>query len=159
MLSALSFAIMYIGALSGVFDLCAVVIASLATAFAVIEMKGVWPWLVAAVTGTLSILLLTDKFAAVEYIVLGGIYPIIKSFAERLPRLYAWLVKLVYFNVMLTLALILAKYVILITEDWAGMNVIVYACANVFFIVFDYAMTMFISIYVIKLRKRLKVKL
>ncbi len=159
MLAALSFVLMYLGALSGVFDLCAVTVGALGCAFAVIELGGIWPWLVAAVCGTLSIILLPDKFAALEYIVLGGIYPIVKSYVERLPKIPAWLLKLIYFNVMLTLCLLAARFLIGTEEDWVTFNLIVYGAANIFFIIFDVALTMFISVYVLRLRKKFKFKI
>lgn len=158
MLASLSFVLMYLGALSGVFDLCAVTLGALGCAFAVIEIGGGWPWLVAAVAGTLSLLLLPDKFAAMEYIALGGIYPIIKSYIERLPSFSAWAVKLLYFNGVLTVALTVAKYILHVAEDWAAFNVIVYALSNIFFVIFDIALTMFISVYIVRLRKRFKFK-
>lgn len=159
MLAALSFVLMYVGALTGVFDLCAVTLGALGCAFAVIEMGGGWPWLVAAVTGTLSVILLPDKFAALEYIVLGGVYPIIKSYIERLPKISAWVVKLLYFNAMLTVCLLVAKYVLAVQDEWAVLSVAAYAMSNVFFVVFDVALTMFISMYMIRFRKRFKFKL
>ena len=158
LLAALSFVLMYLGTLTGVLDLCAVTLGALGCAFAVIEIGGIWPWMTAAVTGALSLLLLPDKFAALEYIVLGGVYPIVKSYFERLPKMWAWAAKIVYFNVMLTLALLAAKYLIGITEDWVTFGIVVYAAANVFFIIFDIALTMFISVYVVRLRKRFKIK-
>ncbi len=159
MLAALSFVLLYLGTLTGVLDLCAVTLGALGCAFAVIEMGGIWPWLVAAVTGVLSLLLLPDKFPALEYIVLGGIYPIIKSYVERLPKIPAWVIKLLYFNGMLTLCLLTAKYLLVIDEDWAALSMAVYVFANVFFVVFDVALTTFISVYIIRLRKRFKFKL
>lgn len=158
MLAALSFVLMYLGTLTGVFDLCAVTLGALGCAFAVIEIGGVWPWLIAAVTGVLSLLLLPEKFAALEYIVLGGIYPILKSYFERLPKIWAWVSKIVYFNVMLTAALLAAKYLMGVDEDWATFSAVVFVFANVFFVIFDIALTMFISVYVVRLRKRFKIK-
>ena len=159
LLSALSFVLMYAGALSGVFDLCAVVGGALCCAFAVIEMGGMWPWLVCSVTGSLSLLLLPDKFVALEYIALGGIYPIIKAYLERLPKAPGYALKVLSFNVMLTVCLLLAKFVLGIQDEWAAFNVIVYLAGNVFFLIFDYALTVFITYYVQRLRQKLKIRL
>ena len=68
MICALSFALMYMGTLTGVGDLCAAVLGALGTAFAVIELGGAWPWIIAAACSVLCLLLLPDKFAALEYI-------------------------------------------------------------------------------------------
>lgn len=158
MISALSFALMYVGTLAVVFDLCAVAIGAVGTAFAVIELKGIWPWLTAFTCSLLCLLLLPDKFAAVEYIILGGLYPIVKSYIERTPRILQWILKIIYFNVLLTGGLLIAKYVMMINEDWAALNIAVYAMSNVCFIVFDIALTVVISAYITRFRKRLKIR-
>lgn len=158
MIAALSFSLMYIGTLTMVFDLCAVVLGAIGTAFAVIELRGAWPWLIAAVCSLLCLLLLPDKFAALEYIILGGVYPIVKSYIERLPRLWQWIIKLGYFNVLLTGAMLIAEYVLNIDEDWVALSIAVYAMANVTFVVFDIALTVLISAYLSRFRKRFKIK-
>ena len=158
-LSALGFVIMYLGALSGVFDLCAVVVGALCCIFAVIELGGCWPWLVASVTGVLCLVLLPDKFAALEYIALGGLYPILKSHFEKLPRIFSWIAKLISLNVMLTACLLIAKYLMGIKDDWVAFSPIVYLLANGFFLLYDVALTKFISVYVFKVRNMLKIKL
>ena len=157
-LSALGFAFMYFGALTGVLDLCAVVVGAVCCAFAVIELSGMWPWLVATVTGALCLLLLPDKFAALEYIALGGLYPILKAYFERLPRVPSWCLKVVCFNLMLTACLLLARFVLGIGEDWVALNVAVYAVANAFFVLYDVALTTFISFYLKRIRGRLKIR-
>ena len=144
MICALSFALMYMGTLTGVGDLCAAVLGALGTAFAVIELGGAWPWIIAAACSVLCLLLLPDKFAALEYIMLGGVYPIIKSYAERLPKAAAWAVKFAYFNLMLTGCLAIAK--------------LVYALANAAFLIVDISLTVLISAYITRLRHRLKLK-
>lgn len=158
-LSALGFVFMYLGTLTGVMDLCAVVVGALCCAFAVIELSGFWPWLIFAVTGTLCLLLLPDKFPALEYIALGGLYPILKSLFEKLPTVISFILKAVSLNIMLTLCLLAAKFIFSISDDWVAFNPIVYLCANAFFILFDYALTVFISYYLTKLRHRLKIRL
>lgn len=157
-LSALGFVIMYLGTLTGVFDLCAVVVGALCCVYAVIEMGGIWPWLVASVTGTLCIVFLPDKFCALEYIALGGLYPIFKAIFERLPRTLSFALKLGLFNIMLTLCLLLAKYLLGISEEWVAFNWVVYLVCNGFFIFYDYALSVFISYYTVKLRHRLKIR-
>ncbi len=158
-LCALSFVFMYIGTLTGVMDLCAVVVGALCCAFAVIELGSFWPWLVCSVSGVLCLLLLPDKFCALEYIALGGIYPILKSLFEKLPIALSWCLKAVSLNIMLTLCLIIAKFIIGIQDDWVAFNLTVYLLANGFFVLFDYSLTVFISYYINKLRHRIKFNL
>ena len=157
-LAGCSLALMYVGALSGIFDLCAVVFGALCIAFTVLEIGGMYPWLTAAVTGVLCLLLLPDKFVAMEYIVLGGLYPILKSGMERLRPLFAWALKLLYFNCALTASVLLAAFVFHSEEFTGALGPVIYALGNVFFIIYDVALTSFISVYVFRLRKRLKIK-
>ena len=159
MLAALSFVFMYLGTLTGVMDLCAVVVGALCCAFAVIELRGIWPWLVFAVCGTLCIVFLPDKFIALEYIALGGLYPILKSYFERLPRLFSWMAKIASFNVMLTACLLAARFLMGVQEEWVAFNLVVYLVGNAFFVLYDYALTVFITYYMNKLRRRLRLKL
>jgi len=158
LLSALSFVFMYIGTLTGVMDLCAVVVGALCCAFAVVELRGVWPWLLCTVTGALCLIMLPDKFIALEYITLGGLYPILKAFFERLPKLPSWVLKITVFNVMLTACLLLAKFVLSVPSDEIGFSIIVYLVGNAYFIFYDYALTVFISYYMVKLRHRMKIR-
>lgn len=157
LLSALCFVVMYLGALTGVMDLCSAVFASVVTAIAVIELRGAWPWLMGAVTGVLCLLLLPDKFMALEYIALGALYPIIKAYAESLRPALSWALKLLSLNVLLTACFLCGRYLLGITENWVKLNVIVYILANVFFVFLDYALTVFITYYVQRLRPRLKI--
>lgn len=157
-LAGLSLAILYVGALSGIFDLCAVVVGALCTAFVVLEIGGIYPWLTTAVTGTLAVLLLPDKFVALEYVVLGGLYPIIKSFLERFGRILSWTLKLIYFNCALTVCVLLSMFVLQSQDFVSASWIVIYAAGNVFFVIYDIALTSFISVYVLRLRKRLKIK-
>lgn len=157
-LSGLSLAVLYVGALSGIFDLCAVVIGALCTSFTVLEIGGIYPWLTGTVTGVLCVLLLPDKFVALEYIALGGLYPVLKSFLERLGKLPSWIWKFVYFNCALTVCVFISAFV-LHSEDFASaVWFVIYGVGNIFFVIYDVALTSFISVYVLRLRKRLKIK-
>lgn len=158
-LCALSFIFMYLGTLSGVMDLCAVVGGALCCCFAVIELGSVWPWLVFAVTGVLCLVLLPDKFPALEYIALGGLYPILKAYFERLPRFISLIVKIAVFNLMLTVCLLIAKFILGLPSEEIGFSLAVYVLGNLFFLLFDYALTVFITYYMKKLRHRLKIRL
>ena len=158
LLSALSFVFMYLGTLTGVMDLCAVVIGSLCCAFAVIELRAFWPWMVCTVTGVLCLLFLPDKFIALEYIALGGLYPILKAYFEKYPKVLSWALKIFSFNVMLTACLLAAKFVLGIPSEEIGFGILVYVLGNGFFVFFDYALTVFISYYLQRLRHRLHIR-
>lgn len=156
-ISALSFVLIYVGSLSGIFDLCAVTFGAVGMVFAAIELGKLYPWLICAVVSTLCFLLLPDKFSALEYLFLAGIYPIIKFFIERLPKVFSYLIKLVYFNAVLTISIFVASFVFLINEDWAKPGLLIYIFGNVFFIIYDLALSAFTKVYFIKIKPRIKI--
>lgn len=157
-LSGLTFVSLYLGTLSGVFDLCAVVVGAVCIAFAVIEFGGVWPWMVCAVVTTLSLILLPDKMVAFEYLFLGGAYPILKRVFEGRKKLLSYVFKLIYFNAALTVTLLAAKLLFPGDEAWQIFGPVAYLLGNAFFLFYDYALTTLISAYIFRLRKKLKIK-
>jgi hypothetical protein len=60
---------------------------------------------------------------------------------------------------LLSLCLLLAKYTLGITDEWVAFNITVYLLANAFFVLFDIALTTFISYYLRKIRVKLKINL
>ena len=91
-LAAIGVVLLYIGALIEVLDLTVVVFASFVCVLAVIEMGGVWPWLIYATVSVLSLVLLPQKAPALLFLLFGGYYPILKACFERwCPRIIAWI--------------------------------------------------------------------
>lgn len=155
--AALCFITMYIGNIAVVFDLCSVTVSALIIIISVIEIKGMYPWLIWAVTSTLCLLILPDKYVALEFIMYGGIYPMIKSLLERLPIFAAWIAKILYFNAAFTLSVLIAKKVFLAADIGFELKGIAYICANIFFIISDICFTLLISSYIRTIRPRLKI--
>ncbi len=157
-LSALGVIVLLLGSIFTMLDLTMVAIASLLVVMAVIELGGCYPYLIWLVTGILSMLLLPSKFSAILYIVFGGIYPILKAMFERLHFVVAWILKLSYFNTMLTLLIFLCNYVFKLSDTDLGYNFIVYILCNGVFVLYDIAASEMIVLYMIKLRKMLGLK-
>ncbi len=158
MLIAFSVAVLYLGALTSIFDLCAVVIASLSVIFAHIEIKAPYQYFIYAGTSILALVLLPSKAAALEFAVFGGIYPILKAYIERLPnRIIEWIVKIFMFCAGLTLYLLLVKFVFSMSLDGAIYKYlwILYPVAVAVFIIYDLALSRCIVFYELKLRKRI----
>ena len=61
LLSALGVVLLYVGAVVEVLDMSMAMLASFPIVFAVVEMGGAWPWLMYAVTGALSLILLPQE--------------------------------------------------------------------------------------------------
>lgn len=157
-LSALGVVILLLGNIISVLDLSMVVIASIAVIFAVIEMGNPYPYLIYAVTGILALILLPDKVIALEYILFGGIYPIFKAIFEKYHYIICWILKLSVFNTGLLLMILVSNYVMNIPDNVYVLNIAVFALANVFFVIYDIAMTKIITLYLVVIRKKLKLK-
>lgn len=128
----------------------------------VIEINKKWAFGVYAAAGILSLLLATDKEAAVMYVAFFGYYPIIKAVLEsKLPRAVEWIVKFLIFNVTMV-----ASYFVLIRvfgismEDMNELGkygpLILLALGNVVFVVFDIAITRIATLYIIKWQKQFR---
>ena len=155
---ALGVVVLLLGSLLSVLDLTMVAIASMLVMLAVIEIGGVYPYLVWLVTGVISLLLLPSKFPALLYMVFGGIYPIFKAMFERLHYIVAWVLKLSFFNSMLTLLIFLSEYIFRLPDAELVFGWLVYLLCNGVFILYDIASTQLITLYIVKLRKKLGLK-
>jgi hypothetical protein len=159
MLSAMGVILLYIGSVVEVMDISLAVIASLTCVFAVIEYGGSAPWLVFAVTSVLSVILLPQKAPAVMYVLFFGFYPILKERFEKMRPAVCWALKEAVFNASLILIVISLRFLLFAGVDIPlMMYVIAVAVCEVIFLLYDFALTRLISLYVYKLRKRLRIK-
>ena len=163
LVSALGVIILLLGSVVDVLDLSAGALAGMLGVFVVLEVGSYWPWMTYAVTATLSFLLLPNKFPALIF-ALTGFYPPLKQKLERLPRVIAWIVKIVVCNAVLTAGifitskLFLAVDLTLITGIDPVLNyAILYGAGNLVFILYDIALSKFITYYVFVLRDRLRI--
>ena len=157
MLSALSVVVVWLGSTVEVMDLSAVAIASFAIAFAHIELKGAYPYLVYASTAVILMVLMPFRAAMLMYVCFGGIYPTVKLFAERMTRPLCILAKGVSFLLLMALGA-LGMYVIgdpfLSRGAWYLFGLAVLAFVTL--VVYDYALTVVISFYSFKIRKKIQ---
>ena len=156
-LCALGVTLLYLGALIEVLDLSLAAMASLLVVFAVIELGSYWPLLIYGVTGILAMIVLPAKFGAVVYLLFTGYFPIVKRWAEsRMPRLLAFAVKLLVFNLSMLLAYGAMKlFMIPIT-----LNTALYLSVGfleVTYLLYDFVLTRLITLYVYRFRDKLKI--
>ena len=156
-LSALGVVVVWLGSVIEVLDLSAVAIASFAIAFAHIELKGYYPYLIYVTTSALLLIIMLIKAATLMYVCFGGVYPTVKLFAERAVKPMCILIKGVSFVVLGALGA-LGMYLIgdpfLSMDTWyiVGLGVL----ALVTLVVYDYALTVVISFYTFRLRKKIQ---
>ena len=154
-LSALSVVFLLVGGVTGILDLTALVVASMCVAFAVIEISVRWAWLVWAVTAVLTLLILPTKEIALLYL-LGGMYPIAKSAFERLHPLFSWLLKLSLFNTVQLFYILAAQKLLGLSGEGYDFTAPTLLFGNAAFLVYDFALTVFITFYLVRLRRRFK---
>ena len=159
MLSALGVILLYVGSIIQVADLSMAVLASLLCVFAVIEYGKTAPWLVFGVTSVLSLVLLPQKTPAVVYTLFFGFYPILKERFEKFDRIRCIVFKELVFNAALIVILLAMKFLFLEFTDIPFMlYLIAIVLCEAVFLVYDFALTRLISLYVYKLRKRFRIK-
>ncbi len=158
MLAALGTVLLSVGALFETLDLSVAALASFLIVYAVIELRGGYPWAIWLVTGLLGLLLLPRKSAVLFYLAFLGFYPILKAYFERLPRLASWILKLISFHLSLGVILMLVRYVFVgALELPTGTYLwILWGMGLVCFVVYDIALTRMISFYLFRLQKHLR---
>lgn len=154
-MAALSVVIMYFATVTDLLSLSGVVFAAFAVMFIYIEYGGGAAVTVYGVVAVISLLILPDKFSALLYAAYVGYYPMLKAKLERLPKLWAWVLKLVSINAVMTAALILSRYVAAIEAETPLIEAVVFVLGNVVFVLADVLATRLITIYLVKFRPRL----
>ncbi|MCR5485203.1 MAG: hypothetical protein K6F09_06380 [Clostridiales bacterium] len=131
-------------------------------ALMVIEANKKWAFGVYVAVSILSVVIVPDKEAAVLYASFFGYYPIIKALCEaKLPRWLEWIIKLALFE-----GTMIISYYLMIkfmgvefdeVENFGRFAVpILLALGTAAFVMYDYALTMFISIYLKKWHKKFR---
>ena len=160
MLSALGVITLAIGAVFQSLDLTTAALAAFFCIYAVIEMGDPYPWMIWAVTSFLGILLLPQKSPAVMFLFIGC-YPIVKAKLERLPIWICRILKLVVFHAMAGLFLLTVHIFfpdeLMLSLGW--MLLASYVIAVGTFAVYDYALSKVITLYLLRFRQRLGLKL
>ena len=173
LLAAIGVAIIFVGSLIETLDLSMAALASFFCLFAVLEIRGIYPWLIFSVTGILSVVLMPYNLGGWFYLLFFGYYPILKNIIERLKKPLAWTIKLLICNAAMIAGVLTIFY--LLTPDTSGKTFIdafgyafgvaefgapivigVYLLANVTFVVYDIALSKLIVVYYFKIRKKLK---
>lgn len=160
MLCALGVIFLSLGALVEMLDLSVAVIASLLVVYAVIEIGGAYPWMIWIVTSLVGYLLM-PKTPVLFFALFFGFYPILKEKFEKLPRVVAWVIKILTFHVSLAV-MVLALWLFFpaMLEGLGQILLLIglYAVSVAAFVVYDIALTRIITFYFIRLRERFRIK-
>lgn len=115
--------------------------------FIIVELGAGWASGVYAATALLGIFIVPNKEAVGMYIALFGIYPIIKFYVDRLPKVPGYIIKIVYFAASTVAAYyVMIKFFGVADELLEELNKITFpillVLGAVAFVIYDYAMSM-----------------
>lgn len=130
----------------------------------VIELGYGWAFIVYGVVSILSFLFLTDKESALYYVVLLGFYPIIKGVLERIKsRVCQYILKFAVFNTCMILGFYISISLLSIPKEsfsifgvylpWVFLVV-----GNIFFVLYDLCVSRVVTVYILKIHKKLSNK-
>lgn len=158
MLTALGVVMMLLGAVIEVLDLSVGAIASLIVVFVFVEIGKPYHWLVWICTSLITALIYPGSALWIEYLLIFGIYPILKSYIERLPKWSWWPIKLLYINAvvgMLALAMEKILGIPFFEDEGTFMRVVFWILLNVAFVLYDVFLKVLLRVYFVKYRERI----
>lgn len=127
----------------------------------VIEYGWKWGLGVYAVVAVLSLFLAGDKEAVLYFIALFGYYPILKAVFEKhiKNKIILYVLKFAVFNTAAIASFFAASFLLSISpEEYTLFGVYMplafLAFGNVFFLIYDFAVTVFVGQYVVRLRNK-----
>ena len=162
--TALGVVFMLIGAVFEPIDLAVSCLSSLLVVFVYIEIGSPYTWLVWLTTSLLTALVYPASGMWVMYLMLFGLYPMIKAYIERSPRAFWWPLKLVFYSISATalgctLSFILGIPVLegdLFGLPALGVAVVLLFLGAVAFVMYDVFITAGVRMYFKKLRPKIK---
>ena len=153
MLSALSVVVMYAGSLLGKLDIATAVIASVCVMIALGEFGYKSAVGVYLITAVLSFVIVPAKTAVVLFIVLFGLYPIVKVFSSsRGRKVTEYVIKYCYLNISLVVLVVITTIFFAKLPVW--IMLLVFAGANLLLPVYDFALDGLMFFYYNRIRQR-----
>ena len=168
MLTALSVVILIPSALE-VFVYTLPAMAGMLTMFSVVELDKKWSAGIYAATSLIGLLLVANKEAVIYYVAFFGYYPIIKAiFESKLPKAIEYILKFLVFNISIILAgVVLINIFGMPYADLLGIDgestffskyalPIMLGLGNLVFILYDFALTRIVTVYVLVWQKKFR---
>ena len=156
MVVALGAIFLIVGSYISAVDLLFEVVASLRMVFVYIELGSPYTWLVWPATALTVVFLPNGITVAGLYLLVFGIYPILKAYIERTPRVLWWPIKIVYINVIILILALMVRLITgapMFTSRLIIVNAAVWILINVAFVAYDMFITVAVRLYMLKYRK------
>ena len=165
---ALGVLFMTLGVFIEALDVTSAMVTSMIMIFICAEVRGGYPWMVWLATSLLGALFYTASLVWVLYLLIFGLYPILKAFIERLKRPLWWAVKLGFFALASAALIAVSELIlgipfygeelnlpILEGREWI-MKAAVYALLCAGLMLYDAFLTILIRAYYQRLRPAMK---
>lgn len=125
----------------------------------VFEMGYSWAFLVYTVVSLMSLILLSDKEAALYYVIFLGFYPVLKGLIEKIGnKVLQYIVKILIFNVCIISAFYISIFLLSIPKE--SFNIfgiylpwVFLILGNITFVLYDMCVTRIVTLYILKFRK------
>ncbi len=157
--AGLSTAVLWAGAVTGLFDLTAILFAGTVTVVMRIEAGEKFSWAAVAVTFVLAIVFLPEKLLALGYLAVGGAYPLLLRF---LPRRGVPLVvsRLVIGSALAGIYFLLVKFIFTGSYDVGERYLIPFVLSGgvVLFFIYDRWLSLFARFYEFRIRPRIRTR-
>ena len=152
--AALSLLLLYLAAMMPSGRMGMVAVAGLVPAAAVVSGGLACGFLCYGAAGILGLLLLPDKGCALLYVILFGLYPLVKYAIEHLRKLVPeLLLKLVFFNLVLSVLLFgFSALLFPLLPAVLQSTLPLYLAGNVVFLIYDYGFSKLITYYAQRMR-------
>lgn len=146
LMTALSVVLMMLTTLIPVFMYVIPIVTGLLVLFVAEVSDKKWGVGVYFATSLLSLLLITDKEAALTYALFFGYYPLIKDVMEKLPKALSWVLKYLLFNVAAVSIGVISFYVFGVSgeeyNEFGKYTIpILLVMANLAFVLYDICLT------------------
>lgn len=163
-ISALSLVAMLLSAVFPFAEYTCPALAGIVLIALVLEFNKKTALLAYAAIGILSIIIVPNKEAAILFVGFLGYYPILKSCLEQSKsRILEWIFKISIFNVAVLLSYFVVIYLLGMTDVLNDMQqfakygvFILLGLANIAFIIYDFALTQLIGLYLERIKPKLK---
>lgn len=148
-LLALSVVCLYFASFIPGFEMTLYAVSSVLVAVMMIESKGRGGWLLYGAVSLISLMILPNKLGAVPYILFFGLYPVVKSYIERIQNTTLQLV--VKFGAFTVIMLVLYKLTAGLLFSGAVFDNVPFvgllAAGEVFFFLYDMILSWLIGYY------------
>ncbi len=153
---------LYLGVLLNVLDMTAALLASVLILFCVLELGYGYAFSVYAIISVLSLLLLPNPSPAWMFIALFGYIPITKFLLEKYLKKFAWIPKLLIFNLLFAAVIFLGGAALGFTTEnqfgisASGVYIAFFLLGNFLYVVSDILYGKLALLYFLRFRDKIK---